>query len=151
MIWSRLDAGVRLSMAITTLRALQAGRLCGRSTDFRDCLPPIQAASLAALWDEFEANQSPDAVSHQITGQVPARPTKNLAQVAEADRLQCSAMTRLVFTLSADRSPGAPGLWGLVKSRKSKEFFPHIIKGIEAQMKAYFNLIPCLACVFYPQ
>lgn len=84
-------------------------------------LPPDQAAAFRALWDEFEAAQSPDAIFAKSIDRVQT-PIGNMANGGGSWRDYNVSYEQLEARVGAPVEQGAPRLWAWLKPKLQTYF-----------------------------
>ena len=79
-------------------------------------LPPDQARDFRALWDEFEAAETPDAVFAKAVDRMPA-PIANLANGGGSWTDYAVTLDQLDTRVGKPISRGAPGLWAWLRPK----------------------------------
>ena len=79
-------------------------------------LPPDQARDFRALWDEFEAAETPDAVFAKAVDRMPA-PIANLANGGGTWTDYAVTLDQLDTRVGKPISRGAPGLWAWLRPK----------------------------------
>lgn len=79
-------------------------------------LPPDQARDFRALWDEFEAAETPDAVFAKAVDRMPA-PIANLANGGGTWTDYAVSLDQLDTRVGKPISRGAPGLWAWLRPK----------------------------------
>ena len=84
-------------------------------------LPPDQARDFRALWDEFEAAETPDAVFAKAVDRMPA-PIANLANGGGSWTDYSVTLDQLDTRVGKPISRGAPGLWAWLRPKLAQWF-----------------------------
>ena len=96
--------------------AALAAREAAAATRLFGLLPRDQGAAFRALWDEFEANETPDAQFAKALDRFQP-PNQNLASDGVTWRLHMTTYDQFEARVGRRIEPGAPALWAWIRPR----------------------------------
>jgi putative hydrolase of HD superfamily len=123
-----IDAGdVPVHSAKAQDTAAQAAKEQAAADRIFGLLPPDQAATFRALWDEFEAAETDDAIFAKSIDRV--QPVISNLETGGRSWVDYNVtLTQLENRVGAKVSKGAPAIWSALSTRISAWFAQHVVK-----------------------